>query len=92
MRRFTEHDREEIRKMFQLHDIRKSKVWQEAHETGIEKGIKKGREEGREEGKSMMEAEHVRKLVAKGLSVKEVAELLELPLGTVRRLAKNSSK
>jgi predicted transposase YdaD len=32
MRQFTELDREEVRRMFQLHDLRESKVWQEAQQ------------------------------------------------------------
>jgi predicted transposase YdaD len=30
IRRFHDLDREEIRRMFKLHDIRKTRVWQEA--------------------------------------------------------------
>lgn len=77
--------------MFQLHDLRKSRVWQEAHEEGIEKGLKKGlekgREEGMEKGKTKTQQELVQRLVAKGKPLKEIAELLELPLARVRRLA-----
>jgi predicted transposase/invertase (TIGR01784 family) len=84
MRRFTQHDREEIRKMFHLHDLRKSKVWQEARQ--------EGREEGREEGKSLLRREFVRKCLAKGMSAKEVADLLEIPVQMVRRLATDTTK
>ena len=41
MRRFTQNDREEIRKMFQLHDLRKSKVWQEARQEGAKKAARR---------------------------------------------------
>ena len=34
LRRFTQLGREEIRVMFHLHDLKESKVWQEAHQTG----------------------------------------------------------
>jgi len=83
MRRFTELGREEVRAMFKLHDIRKSKVWQEAKE--------EGREEGREEGMTIQQRTTVRKLLDKGKSMKEIAELIDLPLPTVRRLAKKPS-
>ena len=43
IRRYHELDRAEIRRMFKLHDIRKTRVWQEAHEEGHEEGIEKGR-------------------------------------------------
>jgi predicted transposase YdaD len=39
IRRYHELDCVEIRRMFKLQDLRKTRVWQEAHEEGIEKGI-----------------------------------------------------
>lgn len=84
LRRFTELDREEIRKMFGLQDIRKSKVWKEAHE--------EGREEGREEGEHLAIAKQIRKWLSKGRTEKDIAELLELSVREVRRLAKNGAK
>ena len=88
LRRFAELDREEIRIMFQLHDLRESKVWQEAHQTGLTEGIEKGIKTGRAEGKTMAQAEMVRKCLANGMSAKEIAQLLGLPLAQVRRLIK----
>ncbi|MBI3823897.1 MAG: DUF2887 domain-containing protein [Planctomycetes bacterium] len=76
LRRFTELDREEMRTMFQLHDLRKSKVWQEANR------------EGREEGRKLADARTVRKCLAKGMSAKEISELLDMTISQVRRLAK----
>jgi predicted transposase/invertase (TIGR01784 family) len=76
MRRFTEFGREEIRKMFGLQDIRKSKVWQEALE----------------EGEHRASARLIRKWLAKGKSVKEIAELMDLPIKEVRRLVKDTAK
>ena len=72
MRRFTELDREEVRRMFQLHDLRESKVWQEAHQ------------EGRQEGLEFRTREFVKRLQAKGKSLKEIAELLDIPIADVR--------
>ncbi|MCI0682975.1 MAG: Rpn family recombination-promoting nuclease/putative transposase [Gemmataceae bacterium] len=83
LRRFTQLNREEVRRMFQLHDLRKSRVWQEAHQQGIEKGIEKGMEKGMTQARQ----EFVHRLIAKGKPLKEIAELLELPLAQVRRLA-----
>ena len=62
--------------MFQLHDLRESKVWQEAHETGIE------------EGESRILKRLVQKYVAKGMSVKAIADMMDLPVKDVRRFAK----
>jgi predicted transposase YdaD len=58
--------------MFQLHDLRESKVWQEAQE----------------EGKSMEKEEVVRRCLARGMSVKQTAEVADVPLKVMRRLAK----
>jgi predicted transposase/invertase (TIGR01784 family) len=80
LRRFTQLDRKEIRNMFQLHDLRKSKVWQEAHE----KGIEKGREE--------VQLEIMRNFLAKGISTKEIAALMKLTAAQVRRLAKKATQ
>ncbi len=85
LRRFTEFDREEVRKMFQLQDIRKSKVWQEAHQ----EGIAEGKEIGLEEGKSLEKRKTVRRCLAKGMSVKETADFMEISVHEVRRLAKD---
>ncbi len=76
IRRFSEFNREEIRKMFQLTDIRKTAVWQEACE----------------EGKTLAKQEMVHNCLAKSMSVKEIAELLKIPVKEVRRLAKSAAK
>ena len=55
--------------MFQLEDLRKTRVWQEA------------REEEREQ--------LVQKWLAKGKTVKEIAELLDTTVQEVRRLSKS---
>lgn len=92
MRRFTELNRQEVRQMFQLHDLRESKVWQEAHNEGlvegVEKGVEKGMEKGMEKGQEMKAQEFVRRMQSKGMTLKAIAELLELPLADVRRLAR----
>ena len=66
--------------MFQLADIRKTAVWQEAREEGIEKGIEKG--------KTLAKQEMVHSCLAKRMSVKAIADLQEIPVKEVRRLAK----
>lgn len=76
MRRFTELNRPEIRKMFQLHDLKESKVWKEAEQIG--------REEGREE----TNRSHVHRLLTDGKPVKEISRLLGIPLAEVRRLSR----
>ena len=83
LRRFTQMNREEVRRMFQLHDLRKSRVWQEAHKEGKTEGKVEGKAEGRTEAQQAL----VHRLVAKGKPLKEIAELLDMPMSQVRRLA-----
>ena len=66
--------------MFHLTDIRKTAVWKEAHEEGIEKGEVRTKKD------------LVRKWLGKGKSIKEIAELMEIPVKEARRLAKDSLK
>jgi predicted transposase/invertase (TIGR01784 family) len=89
MRRFAKLGREEIRAMFHLEDIRKTRVWQEAHEEGREEGRQEGREEGRQEGREEGRQELVHRLLPKGLAIKEIAALLDASVQEVRRLSKN---
>ena len=65
LRRFTELNREEIRQMFQLHDLRESRVWQEAHD------------EGKDEGRMIEKLDIVRRMLTKGRSLKEIADCLK---------------
>jgi predicted transposase/invertase (TIGR01784 family) len=75
IRRYHELDRVEIRRMFKLHDIRKTRVWQEAVE------------EGREEGIALAKSKLVRRLRANGQTMKEIAQLMGVSLSEVRCLA-----
>jgi predicted transposase/invertase (TIGR01784 family) len=82
--------------MFKLHDIRKTRVWQEAHEEGMEKGIEKGIEEGIEkgiekgieEGRNLEKQQLAERLKANGKTLKEIAQLMGISLAEVRRLTK----
>ena len=56
---------------------------EEGLKEGREAGLKEGREEGREEGK----ADIVRVMVSKGMSPEEVANITDLPLEDVVRMA-----
>ncbi len=66
---------------FKLHDIRESKVWKEAHDDGVEEGVEKGVVTERKST--------IQKCIAKGMAHKEIADLLQIPIVEVRRLAKN---
>jgi predicted transposase/invertase (TIGR01784 family) len=84
IRRYHDLDREEIRQMFKLHDIRKTRVWQEAREEGMEEGVEKGIEKG----KVLERQQLVQRLQASGQTLKEIAQLLGISLAEARRLAK----
>lgn len=75
MSRFPQFDREEVRMKFKLHDIRESKVWKEAHDEGDAARLRKT----------------IDTLVGKGKTLEEIAELLDIPAGRIRRLADNHS-
>jgi predicted transposase/invertase (TIGR01784 family) len=91
IRRYRQLDREEIRRMFKLHDLRKTRVWQDAHqegrEKGIEEGIEEGIEKGIEKGRALEKRRTIKRLQASGHTLKEIAQLLEISLAEVRRLA-----
>jgi predicted transposase YdaD len=69
--RFPGLDREAIRMKFKTHDIRESKVWKEAVEEGDTRRLK----------------QIVDTLAGKGKTHEEIAELLDVPLNEIRRLA-----
>ena len=60
-----------------------TRVWQAAHEEGIEIGTEKGIEKERALEKQKL----VARLQASGHSVKEIAQLLDISLAEARRLA-----
>jgi predicted transposase/invertase (TIGR01784 family) len=84
MTRFAGYDVEGIRMKFKLHDIRKSKAWQQLREEGVK--------EGREEGKTRTKRELVQKWTAKGMTDKEIAELLDVSVAEVRKLANGHAR
>jgi predicted transposase/invertase (TIGR01784 family) len=79
--------REEIQAMLQVHDIRESKVFQEAKEEGLKEGLEKGIEKGVETERQRSLHEKLRaaaKLAALDLSAEAIADSLGLDLEVVR--------
>lgn len=75
--------------MLQVHDIRESRVYQEAKEEGLKEGLKKGIEKGIEKGISIA----IAKLAAnKNMSATEIAAILELDVELVRQAMANSDR
>jgi predicted transposase/invertase (TIGR01784 family) len=81
--------REEIQAMLQIHDIRESRVYQEAREEGKQEGLKEGKQEGLKEGKEAGLKEGIAtvigRLAAKNMSAAEIAALLELDVTLVQQ-------
>jgi predicted transposase/invertase (TIGR01784 family) len=88
IRRYHELDSEEIRRMFKLHDIHKTRVWQEAYEEGRKLGIQRAKEQGIKEGRLLEKQRIVKLLQADGKTLKEIAQLTKITLAEIRRLSK----
>jgi predicted transposase/invertase (TIGR01784 family) len=71
--------REEIQAMLQIHDIRQSRIYQEAKEEGIKEGKEHGLEKGIERGIA------IAKMAAKNISAAEIAATLKLDVEVVQR-------
>ena len=72
--------------MVQLGALRDSRVWQEAYMEGFQKGFL----EGYQIGKLQIQQTVVRSGFANGMSAKKIANLLEISVAQVIRLAKQS--
>jgi predicted transposase/invertase (TIGR01784 family) len=74
--KFPNMSREEIEAMLNINLLKETRVYQEA------------KQEGKLEGRLEKEVELVTKLLRKGLSIQEVADLLELDVAEVRKAAR----
>src|SRR5260370_2799441 len=74
--------REEIQAMLQVHDIRETRVYQEAREEGLKEGMEKGKEKQRRA---------ISKMAARNMSVAEIADILGLDEQVVRQYMANGS-
>lgn len=75
--------REEIQTMLQIHDIRNSRVYQEAREEGLNEGEEKGIEK--------LTIEVIAKMAAKNISVAEIANILDMDVERVRQALANAA-
>jgi predicted transposase/invertase (TIGR01784 family) len=82
--KFPKLSREEIEAMLGLSELRQTRVYQEA--------LEEGREEGREEGQLQIKLKMIPRLLQRGLSVEEIAELIELDVETVMEKAQEQSE
>ncbi|MDB9314180.1 hypothetical protein PN462_13795 [Spirulina sp. CS-785/01] len=66
--------------MLGLTDLKQTRFYQEA--------FAEGREEGREEGVQQMQQEFIQRLLNRGNSPEDIAQLLDIPLETVQQFLK----
>jgi predicted transposase/invertase (TIGR01784 family) len=79
--------REEVQAMLQVHDIRETRVYQEAKEEGVQEERQRNLEERLEEKLGL-----VSKMAARNVPAEHIAEILGLDEETVRKqIAKNPS-
>jgi predicted transposase/invertase (TIGR01784 family) len=84
--KFANLSREEVEAMLGV-KLEETRVYQEAKQEGREEGREKGREEGREE----LKLELVPRFLARGMSMEEVAQLLDLTIEQVRLATEQDS-
>ena len=87
--KFPSLTRKEIEAMLGLSELKKTKVYQEAREEGRQEGqqegLQEGRQEGLQEGQLRTKLAMIPKLQQRGLSIEEMADLLELDAETIRQ-------
>src|SRR5262249_38388329 len=77
--------REEIQAMLQVHDIRQTRIYQEAKEEGRREGIELGLEQGFERGIETERQRAIAKMAAMKMSAETIADLLGLEVDVVRK-------
>jgi predicted transposase/invertase (TIGR01784 family) len=86
--------------MLKLPGLKKTKVYQEAWEEGYQKGREEGFQKGREEGfqkgceevKLAAQLKILPKLLQRGDSLEEIADLLELDVEVVREMSQQQKQ
>ncbi len=73
--------------MFGLSELKQTKVYQEALAEGEAKGKAEGKAEGEVKGEVKAKLKAVPRLLKLGLTVKQIAKALELPLEQVQQIA-----
>ena len=88
--------REEIQTMLQIHDIRQSRVYQDALQEGINKGREEGIEKGREEGVKKGMEEGIRiavlRMAEEQMTAEKIATILKMNVDLVRTVLATADK
>ena len=80
--------REEIQTMLQIHDIRQSRVYQEALQEGINKGREEGVKKGMEEGIRIA----VLRMAEEQMTAEKIATILKMNVDLVRTVLATADK
>lgn len=71
--------------------LEETRFYREAKEEGRKEGLEQGRQEGRKEVREELKLELVPRFLAHGMSIEEVAELLNLTIEQVRLATEQES-
>ncbi|MEH1768518.1 Rpn family recombination-promoting nuclease/putative transposase [Nostoc sp.] len=81
--KFANLSREEVEAMLGV-KLEETRVYQEAKQEGLEQGLERGIQQGIQLGREQAKVEVVPQLLARGMSMEEVAQLLNLTIEQVR--------
>ena len=73
--------REEIAAMLNLSELKQTRFYQEVKQEGLEQGLEQGKQEGQQQAK----IEAIRRMIAFGMNLETIAQLLDLPVNFVRQ-------
>ena len=79
--------RKEVEAMFEITDVRQTRIYQEAMEEGKKEGKIEGKKEGKIEGEKKGKLSAVPALIKAGVSVEQAASELDLPIQAVEKAA-----
>jgi predicted transposase/invertase (TIGR01784 family) len=73
--------------MLGLSELKKTKVYQEALAEGEEIGEQRGEQRGEERGEQKAKLDAIPRMIGFGLKLEDIANLLNLPLEVVQKVA-----
>ncbi|MEG4852701.1 Rpn family recombination-promoting nuclease/putative transposase [Microcoleus sp. B5-D4] len=79
--KLPQKSREEIAAMLNLSELRQTRFYQEVKQEGLEEGLEQGLEQGERQAK----LEAIRRMIAFGMNLETIAQLLDLSLEFVRQ-------
>ncbi|MGB3266795.1 MAG: Rpn family recombination-promoting nuclease/putative transposase [Microcoleus sp.] len=82
--KLPQKSREEIAAMLNLSELRQTRFYQEVKQEGLEEGLEQGLEQGERQAK----LEAIRRMLAFGMNLETIAQLLDLSLEFVRQTIK----